>query len=323
MLENRQTLVDVSLGLWERPAMAASMAFLRYMRDLSQARATLSDHHVFVAVVDAGGEPNRTTSLGPGETILIGRHSNCDLQLDHADVALRQLAVHVSQSSTGQSPIVRVWDLHTGETLVCEDGAKVEALAADGPIFVSLGRYHLAIVPLGQLPKTLPVSTNAAWAALPNREFVASVAEGTGSRLLPQGMGGPVGTTSVTRLPSSVGLEELVSTPVEPTFSVARLTVQGKKKRHEFNVGIEHLERGILIGRYGRCVGRGLDPTVSRVHMLLTCVAGEVLAIDTASTVGCQVGNERFSTRHLAGSIKIWLGKHSYLLWEPRSVPGS
>jgi hypothetical protein len=321
--ENLQTVHDGDLGLWERPAMVAPMAFLRYIRELSLARATHSDNDVFVSIVDSGGEANRTMTLAAGESMIAGRHTQCDLQISHRNVALRQVAVHVGHASTALRPLVRVWDLHTGRSLTNEDGKKIEALASDGPVFLSLGRYHLAIIPLGQLPRTLPVSTREAWASLPQRNFISAMAEGSGTRLLPEKLGGVSGTSSITRMPSSVTLDDIERTPVSPEHRIGTLVVQSLDSRLKFHVGMEHLERGILFGRYGRCLGKGFDRRVSRVHLLLASVGGEIVAIDTASTVGSKVDEVGIKSARLTGETKIRLGKHSYLIWRPREIPSS
>jgi len=311
-------MIDSSVGLWSRPPMPAPIAFLRYLPELVVARATHSDQHVFLSLVDSGGEANRTMVLAPGQSAIIGRHTKCDVQVNHNNVALRQLAVHVTMPNPafGGRVLVRVWDLHTGKTLICEDTSAIEALEADGPVFLSLGRYHLALVPLGQLPKKLPVSTKEAWASLPKREFISSMAEGTGTQLLPESRW-ESGTSSVTRMPSSIGLQALEQSQPSEADTIATLAVQGSDSRREFKVGAQHLERGILIGRYRRCIGSGLDATVSRVHLMLASIGGEAVAIDTASTVGCHIGNERFHTIALTGPKKIWLSKNSYLVWRP------
>jgi hypothetical protein len=314
---NRSTLVDEEFGLWERPAMAPAMAFLRYLPELRRALKEHSADKFFLSVVDSGGEANRNMVLSPGETIIVGRHTKCDLVVEHRNVALRQLAIHVAHSSTAQRPLVRVWDLHTGKSLTTEDANQVEALASNGPTFLALGRYHIALMPLGVLPETLPLATRQAWQTLPRREFVSTLAEGTGSRLLPHKLGGPEGTTSVTKMRTSITLDELEVSPVSEEDAIGTLIIQGMRKRREFLLGEEHLERGILVGRYDRCLGRGLDLTVSRVHLMLACVGGDIIAIDAASTVGCKIDSKPISSVHLERATKIWMGKYSYLIWRP------
>lgn len=315
---NCQTLCDSSMGLFERPAMVASIAFLRYQHELWAARAAHDDDAIFVAIVDSGGEPNRATTITPGDSIIIGRHSQCDLQLNHKNVALRQLAVHVGRNSTGTAPLIRLWDLHTGKTLLSEDGKKIEALSSNGPVFLSLGRYHLAIIPLGQIPRTMPASTSDAWATLPQRATISALGEGSRQTLLPERFGGPSTTSSITLLPSSIGLRDIERTPVALNSRVATLYLHSEEMRLTFHVGHEHLERGILIGRYGRCLGAGFDRSVSRVHLLLTTVDGEVIAIDSASTVGSRISSLRIKSLHLNSETKIYLSKKSYLRWKPR-----
>ncbi len=316
-IDNSRTLCDSSMGLFGRPAMAAPMAFRSYANELWAARAEHHDNDVYVVIVDSGGEANRKMTLSPGDSIILGRHSKCDLQLQHRNVALRQLAVHVSRTSTGDAPLVRLWDLHTGKTLLSEDGKKIEALSSDGPVFLSLGRYHLAIIPLGQIPKHMPASIADAWSCLPQRTFLSALGQGSKQTLLPERFGGPASTTSVTLLPSSIGLRELEETPVPPHQRIATLYLQSQDMRLTFHVGHEHLERGILIGRYGRCLGSGFDRSVSRVHLLLATIAGEVIAIDSASTVGCRISSLRINSLHLNSETTIHLSKQSFLRWTP------
>lgn len=316
---NLRTLVGTSVGVWERPAMTAPLAFLRYQRELGAARTALSDDHVFVALIDSGGENNRIATLAPGESLILGRHKNCDLHVDQPNMALRQTALHIGHGSTGAAPFIRVWDLHTGKTLSCENGQALESLASDGPVFLSLGRYHLALIPLGQLPHTLALGTSEAWAALPQRAFLTVMAEGTASRLVSQSDPTSI-VSSITKLPSSIDLAALEATPVPSEAAVGSIIIQGPRKTREFRLGIEHLERGILIGRYGRCLGRGLDATVSRVHLMLASVGGEIVAIDTASTAGSKLGSEPFRTHRLERESKLWLGKHSYLIWHQAAI---
>lgn len=313
---NRVTLVDEEFGLWERPAMAPAMAFLRYLPELRTALKEESPDKIFLTVVDSGGESNRTMILSPGQTLIVGRHTRCDLVLTHRNVALRQLAIHVAHSSTAERPLLRVWDLHTGKSLTIEDGLQVEALESTGPTFLALGRYHIAALPLGLLPPQLPLATRAAWQTLPSREILSALAEGTGSRLMPH-RSGVDRTTSVTRMRTSITLDELEVSPVSESDAIGMLIIQGMRKRREFLLGREHLERGILVGRYDRCLGRGLDLTVSRVHLLLSDVGGDVIAVDAASTVGCKIDGKPMTSVRIDRPTKIWMGKYSYLIWRP------
>lgn len=307
-------------GLFQRPALSASEAFPHYLSELRAARLAMPDNTIFLAVIDSGDEPNRSLIVRPGDSAILGRHERCDLRLRHCNIALRHLAVHMSQDSTSQQPHLRIWDLHTGTPITTEEGHDVEALASDGPTFLSLGRYHIAAIPLGQLPKDLPKLARDAWHSLPKRTFLTSLAEGSSSRVLPRSLGGPDDITSVTHLQSSVGLEEIAVSAIDPGEAVAILNIQGERKVRTFALGSEHLERGVLIGRYGRCLGRGFDLAVSRVHVLIASVGGTTVAIDTASTVGCHVDGFPMSTRQLGGQTKIRLGKLSHLVWQPRDV---
>ncbi len=315
---NCQTICQTSLGLFERPAMAAPMAFRSYARELWAARATHTANAIYVTIVDSGGEASRTMILKPGGTAIVGRHSQCDLQLQHSDVALRQLAIHIAHNSTAKAPLLRLWDLHTGKSMLSEDGNKIESLASNGPVFLSLGRYHIAIVPLGLIPNRMPTTMKEAWASLPQRTFLSALGEGSSQTLLPERFGGPSRSTSITLLPSSIGLREVEKNPVAHHRRIATLTLRSEDMCLTYHVGHEHLERGILIGRYNRCLGSGFDRSVSRVHLLLATIAGEIIAIDSASTVGCRISSLRIKSLHLNSETKIHLSKHSFLRWTPR-----
>jgi hypothetical protein len=65
------------------------------------------------------------------------------------------------------------------------------------------------------------------------------------------------------------------------------LAVSSRGRREIVRVGLEALRRGLLVGRYERCHSRTVtDERVSRVHLLLVELAGQVCAIDLASSNG-------------------------------------
>jgi hypothetical protein len=81
-----------------------------------------------------------------------------------------------------------------------------------------------------------------------------------------------------------------VSLIAEDDLEVGQLTVSAEGKSQRIAIGERAVESGILLGRYERCDTHGASVVahhgISRVHLLLLEVAGEVYAIDTGSTNG-------------------------------------
>jgi hypothetical protein len=86
-------------------------------------------------------------------------------------------------------------------------------------------------------------------------------------------------------------------------------------------VGLSALDRGVLFGRYDRCLGATLcDGNVSRVHALLVARAGQLVMLDTGSTNGLFRNGKRV---HCEGVFpKAWydLGDSATVRWTPRAA---
>src|SRR5947209_19997638 len=81
----------------------------------------------------------------------------------------------------------------------------------------------------------------------------------------------------------------------------------------------DQLERGILVGRDDRCSHGGVDEgNLSRVHLVLLSVEGEVWGIDTASTNGTRVlHGQPFRQLRLSGEVHLVLADTLHLRWQP------
>lgn len=343
---NSRTRIAMAGGVFDRSALAWQAAFARYESSLRAAAHAYPPDHVFVASLDSDSSPARIRVLAPGESLILGRHTNADLVHDAGDLSLRQLAVVVAPDSTADETLVRLWDLATGHAFITEDGCATEAVTADGPVFARVGSLHLAVIPLSSLPRELPIGSMALWTALPRREFVSRIAEGSamvrmnalataesavrggralGSQILgSQILGGQAGAAPRRKTDSRITRVRPAAPPLdcEPDIAVATLTVQSGAERRTFRVSAEALERGILLGRYERCLPlRDVSSNVSRVHLLIAQVGSQVMAIDTASSNGSyHRSHGAFEALVLSDSAELSLAEHMLVGWKPLTV---
>ena len=281
--QNGRTMVWFAGGVFCREPLPGQIALARYESALRRAAREHARDRTFVAVVDSDGSLTRHQVIEPGEALVFGRHEQARLRHPAEDVSLRHIAVASAPSSTAEAPLVRAWDLMTGRCFETEDGQVTEAITADGPVFATIGSVYLAIIPLASLPETLPLGTLALWLALPDREVISRVAEGSSIRPLQPAVRSKAGRTSmITRiLPAQAPVD------CHAELSVAELTLTSDEGCQRYRISSEALERGILIGRYERCMGIGKElDSLSRVHLLISKVGTDILAIDTASTFG-------------------------------------
>src|SRR5262245_42341173 len=110
-----------------RPAPAPRMAFEAAYSQLRSAASNVPATTVLAAGVDATGKLVAQTSLEPGRTLTIGRHTQCNFRLPARDVSLRHMVAHVSDSAT------RLWDLKSGQPFRTEDGTPCSAVIGEGP----------------------------------------------------------------------------------------------------------------------------------------------------------------------------------------------
>jgi hypothetical protein len=317
--ENCKTRVcGVVGGVFLREPLGGQIAMARYEAPL---RIAVQDHdrdRVFVAVVDSDGRKTRHAVLGPGDSIVLGRHEQARLQHESEDVSLRHVAIAVAPSSTAAAPLLRVWDLVTGRPFKTEDGMPTKAITADGPVFATVGAIFIAIIPLSSLPKKLPLGTLALWHSLPERKVISRVAEGSVVESLPpaKAKAKPVvkrRTTMVTRVGP-------VSGPMDcpPELAVAELRLATSAGSRRYRISMEALERGILIGRYERCLNLGGDEisVLSRVHLLISKIGLDVVAIDTASTFGSIRKSDAFESVVLRDQDKMLLADVLLVEWK-------
>lgn len=106
---------------------------------------------------------------------IIGRHGQCDLYLDgDPALSLRHLAVLVHPlrgGASGADVVYRVVDLRTRTAFADEHGRRLEAVTAEGPMFLTCGSYALFFLVTGD-PAAWPEDAAEAWACIPERVYV-------------------------------------------------------------------------------------------------------------------------------------------------------
>ncbi|MCC6995548.1 MAG: hypothetical protein IT370_13140 [Deltaproteobacteria bacterium] len=282
----------------------------------------------------------------PGQvaSAIVGRHGSADLCLPDPALALRHLCLLVHEVGAGRVRL-GVLDLHTHSGFEDEAGRRLEALEAEGPVFVRCADYALFCFPTGDgAPpgEVWPDQAAAGLACVPARiylgereaepdrwlrrerraqpaemEMELEVAGAAGTRA-----GLAAGTTLVTTRPGLAQLDEAAVAPHELAGELWLASGRGAP-RTRFAISEQALGRGVLIGRYARCdTSAGAaraDASLSRVHLLLLRLGGEVLAVDTASSNGCRgPDGQPFRVLALEAGQRIALGRHTALEWRPR-----
>jgi hypothetical protein len=263
--------------------------------------------------------------VGSANAAIVGRHGHCDLYLEgDPALSLRHLAIVVSPLSAGEKgPQVgfRVLDLRTRSAFLDEGGRRLESVSAEGPTFLSAGGHALFIVVSGEDP-VWPESATEAWKCIPERVYMdekdaepdrwkrrrvrgfdeptdgGGLAAGTGvveqeevEKAARQGAQAAEDAARITLVRTQPGpARARVSLIAEDDLEVGQIAVTAEGKAQRIAVGERAVEAGILLGRYERCDTHGASVVahhgVSRVHLLLLQVAGDVYAIDTGSTNG-------------------------------------
>jgi pSer/pThr/pTyr-binding forkhead associated (FHA) protein len=280
---------------------AFASTFRKHYGALRAAYAAQPHEGVLVAAIDSSGAFDahahlRLPSSGIAHLVL-GRHERCDVVLPRdPDVSLRHLLVRATREAGGGIRL-RAIDLRSRVGLIADDGKRCEAMAADGPLFMKIGSYTLFLLPTG--PGT------AHWSSDPDdtwRAFSACPAE---------------------ILPPAQPLKSR-SAPAPGAVKLATITIQSNSPQAgdlttTHAVWSDQLERGILVGRDDRCSHGGVDEgNLSRVHLVLLSVEGEVWGIDTASTNGTRIlHGQPFRQIRMSGEVHLVLADTLHMRWQP------
>jgi len=204
-----------------------------------------------------------------------------DLYLpDDESVSLRHLLVLVNREEVSNFR-VRVLDLATPTGFHAESGSSLRMLEGDGPLVFHAASYAFFVFPTG-VPPPWDATAPSPWLSLPQRAHVATPRDPMRPR--PRRADGATSVTFGHEL-LATHHEKLVQGHEVPV-GVLRIATDGRTT--SFPVGARALERGVIIGRYERCVGEGLasDDNVSRVHAVLLSHRGQTFIVDAGSTNG-------------------------------------
>jgi hypothetical protein len=266
-------------------------------------------------------------------TAILGRHTQAELRLwEDPSLSLRHLALLLFPSLLGGGGVrYRLLDLRTATGFLDERGKRLRALEANGPAFVSCGRYSVLIFPTTEAENPWPEDPEEAWKRIPNRLYLDEVEteERSGAWEKEKDR-----AWEVDDLPSLKEPPTLVHHLAGPLTAVHELVDEGEPPLGEIEitssrgattlvVGQSAARAGVLLGRSRRCdAGRVLaDRTVSRVHLLIIEIAGKLFAIDTASYNGVWSDKEREHAKPLELDQPLTLGEVATVVW--RSFQGA
>jgi len=287
--------------------------------------ATYSDGYLLAAVHD-NDELTAHARLAPGgdmcATVIVGRHKRAHLQLDRdPTIALRHL--HVRLTRFGDQRHIAVLDLKTGQGFELDGHGICRSAIADGALFLRIGGYALMLLPGSAEP--WPDDPSQAW------ERVAAASVDDRRQLHSGSLAPPVPRSSSSKvafheisqihiLPGASGMLRVPDGEALPEETVGVLTVLKEDDEVTYAVTSEHLERGLLLGRYRRCdVGsremRSLG-VISRVHLLIIREGERILALDTASTNGTSINGVGTGIADLGDEAEIKLGVRSTVRWK-------
>jgi hypothetical protein len=189
----------------------------------------------------------------------------------------------------------------------------------------------LLAFPTGASAHTWPDDADEAWRSIPGVDECAAGDEGgLGPRpwnASPAGSEGGVETGSGEKLPRSTQVRGLPpplawhrSLVAEDEVPRGELSIRSPRGEARLAVGASALRRGLLLGRYDRCDNSGVpvlqDPYVSRIHVLVAEIDGQVYAIDTGSKNG--LFRDHQALRHAAlhaGDVVDIAGGCADLAW--------
>jgi len=262
---------------------------------------------------------------------IVGRHGQCDLFLDgDGSMSLRHLVVIVDPARDWGGPggadvRYRLLDLRTSTAFADEDGRRLEAITALGPAFVRVGRYLLYCFPTGV--EDWPADASAALAAMPERIYIedrdaepdqwarrrpSRLAEG--SKIHDPMLSSM--RTQVTAVPGP-SRAQLAHDDGQP--AMGRLELRSRLGADSVPVGELSAQRGILLGRYSRCDTAGATSLalerISRVHVLVVAIDGDLWMIDVASTNGMSTDGHTVRVQAMRHDTDVELGGVGTVRW--------
>ena len=246
----------------------------------------------------------RDLDAANGEFLVLGRHSQCDVRID-ADptVSLRHLLV-TSWILDDGATVVRLLDLRTHVPLVVPGIPRPRpSIVGSGSVIASFGACIVGAVPV-EAGVQLPGPDDPLWKMdrpVLREAIVPPTRRHEGER------GGSV----ITMLPEVTHVSEIRASPRGPGAGL--LTLRSTTAEASVELQQADLRRGVLIGRYERCMDQGLlavlGTEISRVHLLLIDERDGVCAYDLCSSNGTWLDGHRIRDVRLGpGETRLVLG---------------
>lgn len=303
---------EVGRTVFLHPRFDPARSFMQHHAALSRA---LKDHP-YPGIVAAVADQDRldltwiSASDDQIRAAIIGRHSRATLALpqDHTTAALRHLVLLVRAEKS--KPIARLLDLQTESGFADPLGRRFEAVRTDGATFLSVAGTVLMLLPTGP-DRLLHSDPATAWKAIPPRRWLETR---SGRPQTPVPIDTSVETTIETQNGPKGCRNQLCR---EPEIPVGILTIASGGDETHVRVAGRALDEGFLIGRYDRCEvgGPEADESLSRVHLLVVREGRHAIAVDTASTNGTFIGEQRVHLMELKERTQLDLGGVLDLTW--------
>jgi hypothetical protein len=316
------------------PPLSPREAFLIGYEQLALLGSAARGPAMIVVAVSGQGSLIDARILQDRRSLVIGRHTQCALQLPDTTVSLRHIAA-LLRAEEGK-PVLRLWDLYTGLRFTTEDGQENAAVIASGPVYVSIGSNALWFVPASGIGSAgFPARAEDAWKALPPRVFIdrrsAATERSSGRKSVPDRSSDPFppphedgpGSEEDRTVITCVAPPLLLGDDDEPEVAWGELRLERGAQRQLRGVSAERLEQGVLVGRYDRCgiLMSSDNSGISRVHLLLVRIGTEVWAIHTASTNGLFRGETPIEAEVLRDTDALILDVDVTLRWKRAEHP--
>lgn len=226
-------------------------------------------------------------TLPEGGHLVVGRHSECDVRLEHPSVSLRHVLLRSRRDPTGALALLGT-DL--GAELPMRVGPNAQptrAFGASGPTVLRLADGIVVALPVGDPSASTPPDESALRAAVVDADpALARPIPRALEDLAVRTMVSTMSRTLIRPFAAPLPVEVL---PREGGSAFARVAMRGPHGRVVVELSRAQLERVVLVGRYPRCRLGELSPfsaAVSRVHAGLVLDGDDLLVIDLASTNG-------------------------------------
>jgi hypothetical protein len=253
-----------------------------------------------------------------------------DLYLDSdPSLSLRHLVVILHPLAAGEPDArYRLVDLRTAGAFMDENGRRLESLEAEGPVFIGCGRYGIFFLPTGdELP--WPDDPEEGWECIPDRVYLEdTIAEpDRWHRRRHKARAGKdgrkKGRTMVQTFRGPMRARRRLLADGEAPLG--ELEITSREGANTIIIGPAATDEGILLGRYERCDTEGLPVlshgSISRVHFLMIRIAGQLYAVDAASTNGVFVDGEEVRVQAMSFGQRLMLGSElAHLHWRQASL---